>query len=44
MEFYLFDGGEDGEYNHVSFVEVFKVFVEQNAFFFGTEPFDRVYK
>ena len=39
--FGLFDGGDDGEHNDVGFVEVTEIFLTQNAFFFGTESFDR---
>ena len=39
MEFGLLDGREDGEYNSVDFMEISKIFVMQDAFSFGTEPF-----
>ena len=32
----LLDGGEDGEYNHVGFVEIFELFVTHGAIFVGT--------
>ena len=36
-------GEEKGEHNKVGFVEICKIFVTPNAFFFGTDLFDRVY-
>ena len=38
-----FDNGEDGEYNGVEHVEVFKIFAMQDAYFSGTVSFDRGY-
>ena len=35
------DGGEDGEYNGVGFVEISEIFVSQDAILFGREPLDR---
>ena len=43
MEFGLLGGGQDGEYNGVSFVEMSEIIVMQDWFSFGTKPFDRVY-
>ena len=34
---------KEGEHNDVGFVEISKMFVMQDAIFFGTEPFDGVY-
>ncbi len=42
MEFGLHGGGEDGEYNHVSFVEIFEITVTYDAFFFEATSFDGV--
>ena len=33
------DGGQDGEYNGITFVEISKIFATQQQFF-GTEAFD----
>ena len=32
------------KYNDVGFVEIYKIFVTQDAIFFGKEPFDRIYQ
>ncbi len=40
MEFSMFGGGEDGEYNGVGFEEISKIFAMQGTFLFGTAPFD----
>ena len=37
MKFNSLDGGEDGEYNDIYFVEILKIFATQDAFFFGTD-------
>ena len=42
MEVNLFVGGEDGECNGVSFVDVSKLFATHDTFIFGTISFDRV--
>ena len=34
-------GSIGGRQNDVGFVKISKIFVMNNAFFFGTEPFDR---
>ena len=45
MEFGFFDGGEDGEYNDVGFVDtVCTLFSTEDTCFFGTDPTDWVYK
>ena len=43
MEFVLFDGGDFDEYNCVRFVEISDIFATQYTFYFGIQPFDRVY-
>ena len=42
MGFVSLGGGGDDEYSIAHFVEITKMFVIQDAFFFGTEPFGRV--
>ena len=42
MESELIDGGEGGEYNNDSFVEVPSIFVPQDDFSFWTPPFHKV--
>ena len=42
MEFSLFDGGDDDEYNGVVFVEVSKIFAMQDDFILITKPSDGV--
>ena len=39
----LFDGGDDGSHSGVGLVKISKIAAIQDAIFFGTEPFDRVY-
>ena len=36
------DGGGDGDYISIDFVEISKICSTRDAFFFETEPFDRV--
>ena len=43
MELVLLDGGEDGEYKAVGFVEISKIVQANVTFFFGTASFDGVY-
>ncbi len=43
MECGSFRDGEDGEYNGIGLVEIYQVVGIQDAYFFGTIPFDRVY-
>ena len=38
----LLAGREDGEHSSVGFVEISEIFVMQDSFSFGTEPFDEV--
>ena len=42
MKFASADGEEDGEYSGIDFVEIYKIFVMQVAFLFGTVPFYKV--
>ena len=42
MEFSLLDGGGDVKQNGRGFVEMFKIRVRQDAFFFRTILFDRI--
>ena len=35
--------GEDGEHNGVGFIEISNIFVAQDDFLLGAEPFERVY-
>ena len=42
MDFCLRDGGDDGEYNGVDFVEISKIRAMQDTNCVGKEPFDRV--
>ncbi len=42
MECSSLGGGMDGECNSIGFFEIFKIFVELNAFPSGTGPFDGV--
>ena len=44
MEFGLFNGGEDGEHNSVSLVEISKIFAMQDNVFHGAAPFDKEFK
>ena len=41
MKFGFPDGVEDGEHGGVVFVEISKIFANQDVFCFGTEPFSR---
>ena len=43
MEVGLLDGGEDGKYSGVGFVDVSEISAMQGAFFFESESFDRIY-
>ena len=44
MEFSLCDGGEDGEYNGIDFMEIPKIFFDKGRIFvLGMTPIDRVY-
>ena len=40
MGFGSFDGGDNGEYSDVSFVEISWIFASQGAFVFVTKPYD----
>ncbi len=40
MEFGSFDVGNNVEHDGDGFVEIFEILVQQNLFFFGSEPFD----
>ena len=42
MKFSSFDGREDGEYNGVGLVKVFRIFATPQAFVFGTTSFGAV--
>ena len=42
MEFVLFYSTNGGEHNGAGLMEIFKIFVMQEQFLFGTVPFDRV--
>ena len=42
MDIGLHGGGEEGEHISFSFVGLPKIFVMQDALFFGIEPFDGV--
>ena len=42
VELGSFGGGQDCEHKGVGLVEVSKIFVTQDDFFFGKAPFDRV--
>ena len=42
MESASFDGGDDDEHIGISLVEISKISTVQDAFFFDTEPFDRI--
>ncbi len=42
MEFGSIVGGDDGEHSNVGFVEISEIHAPQDAFFFETEPIDRV--
>ena len=35
--------GEDGEHNGIGFIEISDIFVAQDDFLLGTEPFERVH-
>ena len=37
-----FDGRKDGKHNGIGFVEIYKIHVTQDAFFFGMGPSDSV--
>ena len=43
MKFTLLDGGEDGEYNTVGFVEIYKIFATHGTVFFGRVLLDKVH-
>ena len=43
MEYYVIGDGEDGTYNGVACVTIFKTFVMQVAFSFSKEPCERIY-
>ena len=43
MEFGWFDGGNGGEYNGGSFLEILVMFVMQDVFFFGSILFDKAW-
>ena len=42
MKFSPFDGTEGDEHSGVGLVEISKIFVSQNEFFYGTPPFDNL--
>ena len=44
MEFGSRHGGDVGEYECVGFLEIFKIFLIQDAFFSKKEPSEGVYK
>ena len=44
MEFVSLDCRKKFEHNDISFVEISKIFAMQNAFFFETQSYERVYK
>ena len=44
MEFCSLDGGDDGEYYGIGFVEISKMFSMQNSCFYGTQSFDSLYQ
>ena len=44
MELDLFDSGDGGKYNTAGFVGISTISAMQDTFFFGTEPFNRVWK
>ena len=44
MKVGLLDSEKDDEHNSISSEEICEVFATQDAVFFGTKPFDRVFK
>ena len=44
MECSLLDGGDYGEHTGIGFVEVYKTYPTQDAFFVGTILFDGVFQ
>ena len=42
MKLELHDGEENVEHNGVGFMKISEIFAIEDAFFFGTKPFDRV--
>ena len=42
VRYHFLDSGEDGEHNGAGIVEISKVYVMQDAGFFGSKSFDSV--